>query len=75
VGTIARRKPSTKIFDFPRTPVQTGRSKQNAAMKTLILSTAALVCGVVVGVAFANWVLAILQDYDDDVWGEDEDWY
>lgn len=44
-------------------------------MKTLILGTAALVCGVTAGVVFANWILAMLQDYDDDVWGEEDDWY
>lgn len=44
-------------------------------MKTLILGAAALVCGITSGVLFANWVLTMLQDYDDDVWGEEEDWF
>jgi hypothetical protein len=42
-------------------------------MTLLILGSALLIAGVAVGVVFAKWTMEILQDYDDDVW-DDEDW-
>lgn len=41
-------------------------------MKGLVVGSATVVAGLLAGVLIGNWVLAFLQDYDDDIWYDDE---